>query len=420
MHAELDLWVDGAWQLTACLESVGAPSAGHQGRVSLEYDLDYAKDHLNAGGSRSLSCRYPPSFELWIEEPWPAFLFDILPAGAARRSMLARLALPDNRGADWELLSRAHFPPGNLRVRPTHEMARSDHHGFDRTDVLERGPDFVEYAFQRGAPVAGSTGAQGDAPKFLLSEDDVGRWHADGAVDEARIARHWLVKFPRGRHQTDLIILEEEARYMELARQAGLRANAPLLHEDGCLFIPRFDRVDGDRLGLETIASLSGISGYGMTQSLQDSARALAAYSTNPAQELRELLLRDVLNLAVGNTDNHVRNTSVLKHPDGYVALSPIYDLAPMMLDRTGIPRAGRWGEREQPGGRIDWVGVIADLEVLGADPSSLRDGLRWMSEFVASLAQRMTDEGINTRLISSLELRHEQLTRDLAAAVRS
>ncbi len=343
MFVDLELWVDSDWRNVARLEAVSDSASGYLGKVALEYNYDYALEQLGATGTRALSCRYAPSFELWIESPWPAFMLDILPAGAARRSMIARIGMADSRESDWALVKNAQFAPGNLRVRPDFdraaaEKARREHNGFHRSEVVKRGPDFVEYAFQRGAPVAGSTGAQGEAPKFLLNEDISGRWHADGAITDQQVAAHWLVKFPRGRHSTDLKILAEEQRYMELARLAGLRANKPLVHENGCLFIPRFDRIDGDRLGLETIASLSGISSYGATQSLQQSAKCLADYCTDPATELCEFFLRDVFNLAVGNTDNHVRNTSVLKYADGRIALSPIYDLAPMVLDRSGIP----------------------------------------------------------------------------------
>ena len=55
-----------------------------------------------------------------------------------------------------------------------------------RADVLERAESFIEYARSQGASIAGGSGAAGDAPKFLLREDDAGRWHADGAGPDAR------------------------------------------------------------------------------------------------------------------------------------------------------------------------------------------------------------------------------------------
>ena len=419
VFVDFELWADGSWQLAARLEAIGDPGAGHRGKVALEYDQEYATRTFGAGGSRALSCRYPPSFELWIEAPWPAFVFDILPAGAARRSLVARRGQQDSSTLDWPLLGGAHFPPGNIRVCPEDPQPQTLHAGFSRAEVVERGPDFVEYAFQRGAPVAGSTGAQGEAPKFLLAEDHTGRWHAEGALPERQVAQHWLVKFPRGRHPTDQTILAEEARYMELARGAGLRVNRALSHEDGCLFVPRFDRLGADCLGLESLASLSGISGYGAAQSLQQSARVIARHCTDPPAELRELLLRDVFNLAVGNTDNHLRNTSVLKYPHGRVELSPLYDLAPMILDREGIPRASRWGQRERSGD-VDWAGVVSDLETLGGVASELRDALGTMAELVGDLANQMRGLGVDRALVDLLRRGHTALAHDLERGARA
>ena len=55
----------------------------------------------------------------------------------------------------------------------------------------------------------------------------------------------------------------------------------------------------------------------------------------NRRDGLRELLLRYAAARAMGNTDNHGRNTSVLKPLDGGVVLSPVYDSAPMFSDRS-------------------------------------------------------------------------------------
>jgi len=149
VYVDLELWLDDRWQVAGRMESLGNPATGYLGKVGLEYDYDYAMGQLGAGGSRALSCRYPPSFELWVEEPWPAFIFDILHAGAARRSMLARLGRPDNREADWELLAQAQFSPGNVRVRPASDAAPAEHEGFDRAEVIERGLEPLEQSVHR-------------------------------------------------------------------------------------------------------------------------------------------------------------------------------------------------------------------------------------------------------------------------------
>lgn len=49
-----------------------------------------------------------------------------------------------------------------------------------------------------------------------------------------------------------------------------------------------------------------------------------------------EYLQRDLLNQILGNSDNHGRNTSILRNGTG-LKLAPIYDLAPMVMDDEGV-----------------------------------------------------------------------------------
>lgn len=50
-----------------------------------------------------------------------------------------------------------------------------------------------------------------------------------------------------------------------------------------------------------------------------------------------------MLNRALRNPDNHVRNTSFQQLPDGTVQLTPLYDIGPMFLDRELIARTSAW-----------------------------------------------------------------------------
>lgn len=410
----LELHHDGAWRAAAEVHVTDA-EAGIRTPTRLEYDFDYLDAMAGAIGARDLravSCRHPITYEEVTLEHWPAFLLDIIPSGAARRWWEARLGLPNVPRSDWELLVRGGGnPPGNVRVAEAAaaEGEPTDHPGFDRDEVLDGGADFIEYAHANGASIAGGSGAGGDAPKLLLREDATRRFHADGALADERTHRLWLVKFPRSSRDADRLVLEAEAPYHRVATRLGVRASAPLTWERDALFVPRFDRVvEGVRvlrLGLESLYALAGVAEFGASTPKEMLADAVARFATDPARELRELLLRDVLDVALGNTDNHGRNTSVLEHPDGRVEIAPLYDFAPMVLDPQGIARVCRW--RTEDAGFPDYARVV---EGLGrAHALDIAATKRWLVELgdrMAELPAMMREEGVPDRVSAVLDTR--------------
>lgn len=294
------------------------------------------------------------------------------------------------------------------------------HPGFARADVLERADGFIEYAREQGASIAGGSGAAGDAPKFLLREDRRGRWHADGALPDHLTARAWLVKFPRSPRAADRLVLEAEAPYYELAGGLGARVAGPLAWERDCLFVPRFDRVvtesgSIERLGLESLCSLAGVSESGAQLSKERLVEAVARFTSDPQREVRELVLRDVLDVALGNTDNHARNTAVLKHLDGRIELSPLYDFAPMVLDPQGIARISRWSA--DASGYPDWARVAEAVgAVLGEEEIRvLKKWLRGLSKRVRELPARMRAAAVPESVTETLQARTQRVADALA-----
>lgn len=194
---------------------------------------------------------------------------------------------------------------------------------------------------------SGTTGLQGAASKFMMVKSNEGEWFVDSFAPEANIDSHWLMKLPRGRHETDLTILKNEAAYIKVARVCGLRSYGETFHRDGMLFVPRFDRImDGGsvvRLHQESLASLAGHQVFGVRPNHFDLVNAFLPVVTHPVAEVVEYIKRDILNLAIRNTDNHARNTAVQQLRDGTVQLTPVFDIAPMFMDREMIVRASRW-----------------------------------------------------------------------------
>jgi len=324
----------GTWSVAP-----GAMGQGIAGAGRWTYDFDWALEHLQGLGGR-VSLALPVTLDSISLPHWPAFLLDLLPAGNLRLA----------HARDW---------------KP--ELVR----GFAREEVLEHGGRFLDFMRQaqevqfgaRNDSPYSAADTQGAAPKYLLTQDREGLWWAEGTLPDRFCHAFFLVKYPRGESRLDKVVLQAEVACLEVARAFGLRCGAPLEWECDCLWVPRFDRrVEGDavrRLGLESLCSALGVAKFGHTFRHEELCGAIANFSSQPQEDLLEYLGRDVVNLVLGNTDNHARNTAILKEGEE-IRLSPLYDLAPMELDPEGILRCVRWdGERHLA---PDWERVVAFL----------------------------------------------------------
>jgi serine/threonine-protein kinase HipA len=298
---------------------------------------------------------------------WPVFLIDMLPQGFGRQELLQRIGQSPLAGvhADWQLLlAGAGNPIGNLRVKEAAQWLNANagaQRGFTDDEVAQRGDGFSEYLASHGLFVAGSSGVQGEWPKVLLTRAVDGLLYLDHTLPDERARQHYIVKFGRGTSAQLASILEHEAPYMDIAARLGLRVHAPLVLRQRALFIPRFDRQMQSgvvtRLAQESIATLTGMPGFEAVPSHDLVCLALMQHCTNPQAEVLEYLKRDVANLALGNKDNHARNTAIQRDFNGRIALTPLYDFAPMYLHPDGIARRIRWDGND--GGQPDWGRVL-------------------------------------------------------------
>jgi serine/threonine-protein kinase HipA len=271
--------------------------------------------------------------------------------------------------------------------------------------------------------VAGATDVAGDAPKFLLARDHKRRWHPDGALEEHDILDSWLVKFPRGKTEADRMVLRNESPYYEVARCFGIRTGKPLEFIDDALFIPRFDREAQNskliRYGLETLSSAAGIAEYGRRCNHANFCDAITAFSSDAKSDLLEYLRREILNVALRNTDNHGRNSAFIKSANGKVMLSPLYDFAPMFLDPEGITRASRWSEALEPViGRPAWGEIVNFLR----PHIDKEEAVAFLAEHlvkVGNLPKTMQECGVEESVIQQVARRCDEIAVDLRDAVR-
>ena len=424
MDCHIQIFLDSRWQTAAIFEpDAKTLDRGIDGGCRLHYDIDYAVANLGSPDAQ-LVPGLPVGFELFRYEHWPAFLIDLLPGGAGRRAWLRRMqAEKDGPQLDWHLLTKgAGSPPGHLRIAEAVPAPPPDHFkiGFPRSDIIEQRERFLDYAEERGAHVAGASSVQGEAPKYLLVEDHAGMFHAEGALPDESINRFWLVKFPRGRRsdERNQQVLRNEAPYLEVARAFGVRTGAPLNYDNGVLFVPRFDRKmtagQVERFGMHSLYAMAGIPGYGQAVRHDVFCRALASTVTNPGMELREYLRRDILNLALRNTDNHGRNTAILR-TYGQIRLAPLFDFAPMFLDPEGIGRVSRW-EDERPGDQPEWGAVCESLKDT-LNPAETREWLADLSGMVRRLPELMRQCRVEDDIIQRLAGWIDEVARGLDKA---
>jgi serine/threonine-protein kinase HipA len=178
----------------------------------------------------------------------------------------------------------------------------------------------------------------GMEPKIGLARRD-GRWYR-AAPD--RPTTH-ILKVARAADSPTADLVDTEAAALDLARRIGLTtidASVATFDDVRCIVVSRYDRVPDDaapgglrRVHQEDTAQALGINTRDPERKFQH-GRAIPSLAAI-AQVLRDdgarpdpLLALTTLNLAVGNTDAHAKNISLLRRQDGTVALAPAYDVS--------------------------------------------------------------------------------------------
>ena len=95
-----------------------------------------------------------------------------------------------------------------------------------------------------------------------------------------------------------------------------------------CYAIRRFDRVGSEKRAVEDFGQLLGRGREAKySGAMEDAARVVEEFCTTPVLDKAELLRITLVSFLVGNEDLHLKNLSVLSHPDGRRTLSPLYDV---------------------------------------------------------------------------------------------
>ncbi|MBQ6343071.1 MAG: type II toxin-antitoxin system HipA family toxin [Anaerolineaceae bacterium] len=151
-------------------------------------------------------------------------------------------------------------------------------------------------------------------------------------VDEQK--QLWIAKFPSKDDENDSGAWEMTVH--ELAAMCGLSVPEARLEKfsryGSTYLVKRFDRNGSERIhyasAMTLLGKTDGASAADGTSYL-DLAAFIKAYGANPKADLRELWKRIVFNMAVSNTDDHLRNHAFILSRNGW-RLSPLYDVNPV------------------------------------------------------------------------------------------
>lgn len=409
-HLTIQTYVDGHWR-DAMVLSVSNLQKVQESPCSVSYEQPYLLDFIGQMETLfepAISVNLPLSWNHADSKGYPPFVYDIMPAGAARKSLINRFGgeKPDEVDMDFFLLGRCTPSPiGHLRVKESFEhIDQSRLEAFPRREVVDRTNDFLEYAYESGATLGGATGAQGEAPKLIMVEAADGALYADAMLPDELVRRHWLVKFARNQAtERDKNILRAEYHYYKAISQLGLNTISTdgLVLEEAdkpSLWMPRFDRrADNgvvERIPVESIYSVCGNAVPGSKMNHEDVlSRLIYLWRTNGQDgELEELvfeyLRRDLLNRILGNSDNHGRNMAIFRYR-GRFELAPIYDLAPMVLDPEGITRVTKWVPEHM--GNPHWRTICEYFNDL-VGPDILFERLRGAAELFRALPDLLVE----------------------------
>lgn len=233
--------------------------------------------------------------------------------------------------------------------------------------------------------LAGGSSLTGFQRKITLARRD-GRWHdRDGGAPSTHI-----LKPVTPDHEP---AVQAEGYTLALGRHMGLLSNDSYVTKfDGrpTLVIERYDRTVGadgtvSRIHQEDSAQALGLTWSEEAAKFQQedgvaSHRLIASLLPGPKSvfdtatpQLDQLLRYITFNIAVGNTDAHAKNFSLLHQPDGTITLAPLYDVAPQALGYDGHQTLALWVDDVRAYADVTTADIVAEATSWGLETEHAR-----------------------------------------------
>ncbi len=256
------------------------------------------------------------------------------------------------------------------------------------------------------------TSAGGARAKAVIAWNETTGEIRSGQLDQPTGFTHWLLKFDGVDGNRDKELADPlgyghvEHAYAQMAKAAGIDVpRTRLLEEQGRahFMTERFDRVDGDRLHLQSLTALGHFDfnmagAYSYEQSI-DVMRKLRLSNADLVEQFR----RAVFNVVGRNQDDHTKNISFLMDRRGQWRLSPAYDIT------YAYNPEGAWTSAHQMtlnGKRDDFERNDIARFATAVDLTEV-EGLRLLDQIldvVANWATFARDAGVAPQMIAEVE----------------
>ncbi|MCK5165131.1 MAG: type II toxin-antitoxin system HipA family toxin [Desulfobacula sp.] len=149
------------------------------------------------------------------------------------------------------------------------------------------------------------------------------------AIIRDDLSNLWIAKFPSSRDRLAMVPIE--AATLELAKHSGLNIPEFNIREVGkrkILMVKRFD-ISEKKGRYHMISARTLLEAEGDYLSSYDALfEKLKEFTVHPSIDLPLFFRQMVFNCAIGNTDDHLKNFTILHKENGF-CLSPAYDLLP-------------------------------------------------------------------------------------------
>ena len=345
---KFDIYVYADWVGLKEPTLIGTLSA-HFAKGKKAFSFEYEKDWLKTNAQRLLD----PDIEFYSGPQYPAnkenfgIFLDSMP-DTWGKTLMKRRAAQEARA-------------NNEKPKPLYEIDYllgvydETRMGALRYKTELDGP-FLDNNAQNPTPPWSSLGDLQEAARQLENDeqsDEILKWLAvliapgsslGGARPKANIfdtQKHlWIAKFPSKTDAVDKALWEYLA--YQLAIAAGIEmaeSNVKKISGQHHTFLTkRFDRQEGKRIHFASAMTMTGNTEEtikDVSPNYLDIVDFIESYGADVEANLHQLWRRIVFNIAISNTDDHLRNHGFILTDKGWV-LSPAYDLNPS-IEKDGL-----------------------------------------------------------------------------------